>query len=250
MLARHVHLPVQSGCDRMLKRMIRRYTAAEYLARVARAAGARPGLTLSTDIIVGFPGETDDDFEATLALVREVGFVALFGFKYTPRPHTPALKLDDDVPEDGERRAPAAPVRRSWKASSAPTSQALVGTARGGADRDPRRESPRSLHRPLRAQRAGARRRPRGLGPARQIVQAEVLEAFKHSLHAVALGAVPRRELAGDSRANSRALAAGVCMSAESSEVAAAGRSHEPSCAHAAPTAWPSRGCRRSSTPA
>jgi tRNA-2-methylthio-N6-dimethylallyladenosine synthase len=98
-LARHVHLPVQSGSDRVLRRMIRRYTRAEYVARAARLVAARPGMTLSTDVIVGFPGETEDDFAQTLSLVREVGFVSLFGFKYSPRPRTPALRLGDDVPE-------------------------------------------------------------------------------------------------------------------------------------------------------
>jgi tRNA-2-methylthio-N6-dimethylallyladenosine synthase len=98
-LAKHVHLPVQSGSDRVLRRMIRRYTRAEFVARARRLQRARPGLTLSTDIIVGFPGETEDDFAATLSLVREVGFVSLFGFKYSPRPYTPALRLGDDVPE-------------------------------------------------------------------------------------------------------------------------------------------------------
>jgi tRNA-2-methylthio-N6-dimethylallyladenosine synthase len=102
-LARHVHLPVQSGSDRVLRRMSRRYTRAEYLARAERLRGARaPGdsLTLSTDIIVGFPGETEDDFQQTLSLVREARFVSLFGFKYSPRPYTPALRLGDDVPEE------------------------------------------------------------------------------------------------------------------------------------------------------
>ncbi len=98
-LPRHVHLPVQSGSDRMLKRMIRRYTRAEYVERVAALALAVPGVTLSTDVIVGFPGESDEDFAATLSLVREIGFTGLFGFKYSPRPYTPALKLGDDVPE-------------------------------------------------------------------------------------------------------------------------------------------------------
>ncbi|MBI2391964.1 MAG: tRNA (N6-isopentenyl adenosine(37)-C2)-methylthiotransferase MiaB [Deltaproteobacteria bacterium] len=98
-LARHLHLPVQSGSDRMLKRMIRRYTREAYLERVNALRARVPGLTLSTDVIVGFPGETDDDFAHTLSLVREAGFVALFGFKFSPRPFTPALKLADDVPE-------------------------------------------------------------------------------------------------------------------------------------------------------
>ena len=98
-LAQHVHMPVQSGSNRMLRRMIRRYTREQYVERTNSLKAARAGLTLSTDIIVGFPGETDDDFEATLSLVREVGFVALFAFKFSPRPYTPALKLTDDVPE-------------------------------------------------------------------------------------------------------------------------------------------------------
>jgi len=98
-LARHVHLPVQSGSDRVLRRMIRRYTRAEYVARAERLRRARPDMTLSTDVIVGFPGETEDDFAQTLSLIAEVGFVSLFGFKYSPRPHTPALRLSDDVDE-------------------------------------------------------------------------------------------------------------------------------------------------------
>jgi len=98
-LARHVHLPVQSGSNRMLKRMIRRYTKEEYVERATRLRSARQGLTLSTDIIVGFCGETDEDFQETLDLVRAMGFAGLFGFKYSRRPYTPAQKLGDDVPE-------------------------------------------------------------------------------------------------------------------------------------------------------
>ncbi len=97
-LPRHVHLPVQSGSDRVLRRMIRRYTRAEYGARVGALRAAVPGVTLSTDVIVGFPGESEEDFEQTLGLVEETGFVGVFGFKYSPRPGTPALKLGDDVP--------------------------------------------------------------------------------------------------------------------------------------------------------
>ncbi|UJR81189.1 tRNA (N6-isopentenyl adenosine(37)-C2)-methylthiotransferase MiaB [Sandaracinus amylolyticus] len=99
-LPAHVHLPVQSGSNRVLKRMLRRYTREHYVARARALQGARAGLTLSTDLIVGFPGETEDEFLETLSLVREVGFVAAFAFKYSPRPHTPALKLGDDVTEE------------------------------------------------------------------------------------------------------------------------------------------------------
>lgn len=99
-LVRHVHLPVQSGSDRVLKRMIRRYTVADYRERVARLRAAVPGVTLSTDVIVGFPGESREDFEGTLALVQGIGFAGIFGFKYSQRPGTPALRFADDVPEE------------------------------------------------------------------------------------------------------------------------------------------------------
>lgn len=99
-LPAHVHLPVQSGSDRILRLMLRRYRRQTYLERARALLESRPGFTLSTDIIVGFPGETEQDFAATLELAREVGFVSIFGFKYSPRPHTPALRLGDDVPEE------------------------------------------------------------------------------------------------------------------------------------------------------
>jgi tRNA-2-methylthio-N6-dimethylallyladenosine synthase len=98
-LALHVHMPMQSGSDAVLKRMVRRYTRAEYVERVSLLRETVPGLTVSTDIIVGFPGETEADFQATLSAVREIGFIGVFGFKYSPRPYTPALKLGDDIPE-------------------------------------------------------------------------------------------------------------------------------------------------------
>ena len=107
-LARHVHLPVQSGSDRMLRRMIRRYTKDEYVVRAEELRSARHGMTLSTDIIVGFAGETDSDFEETLALVRTVRFSGLFGFQYSRRPYTPAEKLKDDVPDAVKRARLAA----------------------------------------------------------------------------------------------------------------------------------------------
>lgn len=99
-LPAHVHLPVQSGSNRVLKRMLRRYTRELYLERARALKSARSGFTLSTDLIVGFPGETEEDFQETLSLVREVGFVSAFAFKYSPRPYTPALKLGDDIPEE------------------------------------------------------------------------------------------------------------------------------------------------------
>ena len=94
-----LHLPVQSGSDRVLAAMNRRHTVAEYRATVARLRAASPGLALSSDFIVGHPGETEADFAATLALVREVGFAQAFSFKYSPRPGTPAAGAPHQVPE-------------------------------------------------------------------------------------------------------------------------------------------------------
>ncbi|MEO8486814.1 MAG: tRNA (N6-isopentenyl adenosine(37)-C2)-methylthiotransferase MiaB [Betaproteobacteria bacterium] len=99
-LASHLHLPVQSGSDRVLAAMKRGYTALEYKSTVRKLRVARPGLSLSTDIIVGFPGETDDDFERTMKLVDDVGFDGAFSFLYSPRPGTPAAELPDPVPRD------------------------------------------------------------------------------------------------------------------------------------------------------
>jgi tRNA-2-methylthio-N6-dimethylallyladenosine synthase len=99
-LCPHVHLPLQSGSDRVLAAMRRRYDAAGYLAVVERLRAARPDLALTTDLIVGFPGETDADFEATLALVRAARFVDAFSFKYSPRPGTRAADLPGAVPAE------------------------------------------------------------------------------------------------------------------------------------------------------
>jgi len=89
----HVHLPMQSGSSRMLKRMLRRYTREDYLACVDRIRAAIPGVSLTTDIIVGFPGETDEEFEETLSAVREIGFMDAFTFIFSPRDGTPATRL-------------------------------------------------------------------------------------------------------------------------------------------------------------
>jgi tRNA-2-methylthio-N6-dimethylallyladenosine synthase len=94
-----LHLPVQSGSDRVLAAMNRRHTAADYRRIVGRLRAARPDLALSTDLIVGFPGESDEDFRATLALVGEIAFAQAFSFKYSPRPGTPAALADDQVPD-------------------------------------------------------------------------------------------------------------------------------------------------------
>ena len=97
-LADHLHLPVQSGSDRILAAMKRGYTAMEYRSRIRKLRNIRPNLKLSTDIIVGFPGETDKDFEDTLKLVKDMNFDVSFSFIFSPRPGTPAATLADDTP--------------------------------------------------------------------------------------------------------------------------------------------------------
>jgi tRNA-2-methylthio-N6-dimethylallyladenosine synthase len=100
----YLHLPVQSGSDRILSEMRRGYTRAAYLERVAMLRDAVPGLALTSDIIVGYPGESPEDFEATVALVEEVGFDGLFVFAYSPRPGTAAVRRTDDVPAEEKSR--------------------------------------------------------------------------------------------------------------------------------------------------
>jgi tRNA-2-methylthio-N6-dimethylallyladenosine synthase len=100
----HLHLPLQSGSDRILAAMERGYTVAKFLDLVGRVRAAIPGVALSTDIIVGFHGEEGLDFEATAAIMREVGFDAAFMFKYSVREHTRAFKLGDSVPEEEKGR--------------------------------------------------------------------------------------------------------------------------------------------------
>ncbi len=99
-LAGHLHLPVQSGSDRILMAMKRGYTALEYKSIIRKIRAVRPDISLSSDFIVGFPGETDRDFEETMKLIEEIGFDSSFSFLYSPRPGTPAASMPDDVPVD------------------------------------------------------------------------------------------------------------------------------------------------------
>jgi tRNA-2-methylthio-N6-dimethylallyladenosine synthase len=101
-LCDHVHLPVQSGSTRMLDAMQRLYSREQYLERIAWIKAAKRSISITTDVIVGFPGETEADFAETLSLLEEVGYDAVFAFKYSPRPNTPSLKLEDAIP-DGEK---------------------------------------------------------------------------------------------------------------------------------------------------
>jgi tRNA-2-methylthio-N6-dimethylallyladenosine synthase len=103
-LCNHVHLPVQSGSSRMLERMDRLYTREQYMERIGWMKAARRPIAITTDIIIGFPGETEADFEATLHLLDEVQYDSLFSFKYSPRPNTAALQFADQIPEEEKTR--------------------------------------------------------------------------------------------------------------------------------------------------
>ena len=103
-LCDHVHLPVQSGSTRVLDAMQRLYTRDQYLERIAWMKAAKRPISITTDAIVGFPGETEADFAETLSLLDEVGYDAVFSFKYSPRPNTPSLKLEDAIPDEEKAR--------------------------------------------------------------------------------------------------------------------------------------------------
>jgi len=126
-LAPHVHLPVQSGADRVLAAMKRGYTALEYRSIVRRLRKARPGLSLSSDFIVGFPGETAADFAATLALARELEVDASFSFLYSPRPGTPASELPDPVPL-AQKQERLQRLQAQLEAQAGAVSAAMVGS--------------------------------------------------------------------------------------------------------------------------
>ena len=126
-LANYLHLPVQSGSDRILSLMKRGYTALEYKQKIRRLREVRSDISLSTDIIVGFPGESERDFRATMDLVREVGFDQSFSFVYSARPGTPAAGFPDDVSKD-EKLGRLAELQAQINSQALAISEAMVGT--------------------------------------------------------------------------------------------------------------------------
>ncbi|MFQ5993932.1 MAG: tRNA (N6-isopentenyl adenosine(37)-C2)-methylthiotransferase MiaB [Acidiferrobacterales bacterium] len=140
-LANHLHLPVQSGSDRILALMKRGYTAAYYRSRVEKLRAVRPDISLSSDFIVGFPGETDADFQATMGLIETVGFDNSYSFLFSPRPGTPASELSDATPHTVKQRRLAI-LQRCLTDMGATVSQQMVGTVQrilvdGSARKDP-----------------------------------------------------------------------------------------------------------------
>ncbi|MGB9356406.1 MAG: tRNA (N6-isopentenyl adenosine(37)-C2)-methylthiotransferase MiaB [Azonexus sp.] len=126
-LVSHLHLPVQSGADRILAAMKRGYTAIEYKSIIRKLRAARPDISLSSDFIIGFPGETDEDFEKTMKLIDEVGFDASFSFIYSPRPGTPAVEMEDSTPASVKSARLTRLQKRIDELAQA-VSQAMVGS--------------------------------------------------------------------------------------------------------------------------
>jgi tRNA-2-methylthio-N6-dimethylallyladenosine synthase len=143
-LVDHVHLPVQSGSDRILAAMKRGYTALEYKSIVRRLRAARPGISVASDFIVGFPGETEQDFEQTMKLVEEIGFDDSYSFMYSPRPGTPAAGFADQVPLE-IKRARLARLQAALDASAKAISAAMVGNVERILIEGPSRKNPREL---------------------------------------------------------------------------------------------------------
>ena len=183
-LVDHLHLPVQHGSDRILMAMKRGYTAMEYKSTVRKLRAVRPDLRLSSDFIVGFPGETDDDFEKMMKLIDDVGFDTSFSFVFSPRPGTPAANLHDDTP-------PAIKLQRLQRLQAAieghaqQISQSLVGSRQRILVEGPSRKDPDEL-----MGRTICNRKVNFKGPARlvgQLIDVTVTQANPNSLRGDAI---------------------------------------------------------------
>ncbi len=178
-LASYLHLPVQAGSDRILAAMKRGHTALEYKARIRRLREARPGISISSDFIVGFPGETEADFDKTMRLIEDIGFDASFSFIYSARPGTPAANLADDTPA-AEKSARLARLQAAIDTNAKAISQSMVGSVQRVLVEGPSRKDASEL--------TGRTENMRYLnfaGPSRligQFVDVQVTEAMSNSL--------------------------------------------------------------------
>jgi tRNA-2-methylthio-N6-dimethylallyladenosine synthase len=178
-LVNHLHLPVQSGSDRILALMRRGYTALEFKQKLRRLRVVRPNISISTDLIVGFPGETERDFQHTLDLTAEAGFDQSFSFIYSRRPGTPAAALPDDVSAEEKRRRLAL-LQRRIDQHARRIGEGMVGGLERVLVERPSRKDPRQL-----AGRTGNMRWVNFDGPASligQFVDLRITEALPHSL--------------------------------------------------------------------
>ena len=178
-LADYLHLPVQSGSDRILAAMKRGYTALEFKQKIRRLRAVRPGISISSDFIVGFPGETEADFGKTMQLIEDVGFDQSFSFIYSRRPGTPAADLPDDVP-DADKHARLSRLQAHINAHSFGISRAMVGSVQRVLVTGPSRKDPNEL-----TGKTENMRQVNFAGPARlvgQFVDVTITEALPNSL--------------------------------------------------------------------
>lgn len=178
-LVSHLHLPVQSGSDRVLAAMKRGHTALEYKSKIRRLRAARPGISLSSDFIIGFPGETDDDFEATMQLIEDVGFDHCFSFIYSARPGTPAASFTDDVPMT-VKKARLQRLQSRILEMAGEISQSMVGSVQKILVERPSRKDPQQMAGRTENNRVvNFRAHPRLIG---QFVDVAITDALPNSL--------------------------------------------------------------------
>jgi tRNA-2-methylthio-N6-dimethylallyladenosine synthase len=180
-LVSHLHLPVQHGSDRILMAMKRGYTAMEYKSTVRKLRAVRPNISLSSDFIVGFPGETEDDFDKMMKLIDDVGFDSSFSFVFSPRPGTPAASLHDDTPQELKLKR-LQHLQAVIEANQRRIGQAMVGTTQKILVEGPSRKDASELMGRTECNRiVKFKGQPRLVG---QLVDVRITEAYPHSLRA------------------------------------------------------------------
>lgn len=179
-LANHLHLPVQSGSDRILAAMKRGYTALEYKSKIKKLRQIRPDISISSDFIIGFPGESEADFEDTVNLIKEIGFDHSFSFIYSPRPGTPAAQLPDNIPDEVKKQRLQI-VQNLIDTQGRAISTAMIGTTQkvlvlGPSDRNPEEWRGRTENNRI------VNFKSHGIDLFGQIVPVEVKEVYRNSL--------------------------------------------------------------------
>lgn len=200
-LVNHLHLPVQHGSDRILMAMKRGYTAMEYKSTVRKLRAVRPGISLSTDFIVGFPGETDDDFARTMKLIDDIGFDASFSFVFSARPGTPAAALPDDTPQAVKLQRLQV-LQAAIEANARRIGESRVGTVQRILVEGPSRRDAAELMGRTECNRiVNFKGQPRLAG---QMVDVRITQAFPHSLRGEVMITGQSASASTDGEANSR----------------------------------------------
>lgn len=200
-LVNHLHLPVQHGSDRILMAMKRGYTAMEYKSTVRKLRAVRPGISLSTDFIVGFPGETDDDFARTMKLIDDIGFDASFSFVFSARPGTPAATLHDDTPQAVKLQRLQV-LQAAIEANARRIGESRVGTVQRILVEGPSRRDAAELMGRTECNRiVNFKGQPRLAG---QMVDVRITQAFPHSLRGEVMITGQSASASTDGEANSR----------------------------------------------